>query len=151
MFKLKLVHTFQQTHLQMEENELIIQPGACVLDENHLLEICHAVPYVRCAWGSNFLLTLVFPLPWTTTGRESYTVFLTLTLSVPNLRRTSSAKKGNKRHYRPGYKNGFSTCARALKVNNIEGNDLPSLHARAVTIFPRVWDLNRRAQGKDHF
>lgn len=36
-------------------------------------------------------LTLVFLLPWTTTGRESWAVFLTRTRSVPNLSSTSSA------------------------------------------------------------
>lgn len=37
------------------------------------------------------LLTLVFLLPWMTTGRESWAVFLTRTRPVPNLSSTSSA------------------------------------------------------------
>ena len=55
--------------------------------------------------GLHFSLTLVFPLPWTTTGRESYAVFLTLTRPVPNFRSTSSARNRNKRCFRAGYKN----------------------------------------------
>lgn len=98
----------------MGGKHLIITPTASVSGENnHLKSIC-SVPwacYIRCA-----LLTLVFPLPWTTTGRESYAVFLTLTRSVPNFRSTSSAKnRGNTRHLRPGYENGFTAWERAAR------------------------------------
>lgn len=50
-------------------------------------------------------LTLVFLLPWTTTGRESWAVFLTRTRSVPNLSSTSSVEYRIQRQdceYRPG-------------------------------------------------
>lgn len=62
-----------------------------------------SVDFITCALSHYSWLTLVFPFPWTTTGRESYAVFLTLTRSVPNLRSTSSARRRKTRCLRRQY------------------------------------------------
>lgn len=62
-----------------------------------------SVDFITCALSHYSWLTLVFPFPWTTTGRESYAVFLTLTRSVPNLRSTSSARRRKTRCLRREY------------------------------------------------
>lgn len=48
---------------------------------------------LKCESNPRELLTLVFMLPWMTTGRLSWTMFLIRTLSVPNFSKTSSARK----------------------------------------------------------
>lgn len=119
-----------------------------------MIILCNSIP--SCTKEQSFILTLVFPFPWTTTGKELYAVFLTRTLSVPNLRSTSSAKK-HKEHQisRLGLKTWnmphnvntklvqqeLSLCTSSINSNNY----LPTAPFR----FWKIWHLWSRVMLRD--